>query len=147
MSPTLWRASLRHLRHHPWQLSLAILGVGLGVAIMVAIDLASGSALRAFELSSSAVLGKATHTIEGGAVGISEEIYRRLRTELGVRSVAPIVESFVVPARKPEMALRLHRTQCFAETLPQVLHYCCCGPFGCLCIVMHPTPTTRPFQS
>ena len=115
MSRTLWRASLRHLGHHPWQLGLAILGVGLGVAVMVAIDIANGSAQRAFELSSDAVTGKATHTIEGGVSGLSEELYRRLRIDLQVRPSAPIVESYVVPVGDPERLLHLLGLDPFAE--------------------------------
>lgn len=107
MSCMLWRASFRHLGHHPWQLALAIIGVGLGVAVMVAIDVANGSAQRAFELSSDAVVGKATHTIEGGVGGLPEELYRRLRIDLGVRPSAPVVESDVVPLAAPQRALHL----------------------------------------
>ena len=115
MSPTLWRASLRHLQHHPWQLVLAILGVGLGVAIMVGIDVASGSAQRAFEISTSTVAGEATHSIESGVTGIPEEIYRRLRLDLGARRIAPIVESYVAPTRAPDRALMLLGIDPFAE--------------------------------
>ncbi len=101
MKPLLWRASLRHLRRHPWQLSLATLGVGLGVAVMIAIDVASGSAQRAFELSSSTLTGRATHSVEGGAEGLPAETYKRIRLELGIRPAAPIVESYVDPRPAP----------------------------------------------
>ena len=46
MTPLLLRASRRYLTRHPWQIGLAILGVALGVAVVVAVDLANGSALR-----------------------------------------------------------------------------------------------------
>jgi putative ABC transport system permease protein len=115
VKPILWRASLRHLQRHPWQLSLAILGVGLGVAVMIAIDVASGSAQRAFELSSSTLTGKATHSIEGGVEGLPGDVYRRIRLELGIRPVAPIVESYVVPTNQPERSLLLLGIDPFAE--------------------------------
>jgi len=111
----LWRASLRHLWRHPWQLSLAVLGVGLGVSVMIAIDVASGSAQRAFELSSSTLEGKATHSIEGGVEGLPGELYRRIRIELGMRLAAPIVETYVAPANQPERTLLMLGVDPFAE--------------------------------
>src|SRR5690606_41580083 len=62
----LWRTAWRRLRRRPLQYLLFVLGVALGVAMMVSIDLASGSANRAFELSTSAVTGRRSeeHTSE-----------------------------------------------------------------------------------
>src|SRR5438093_557798 len=65
----LARLAARQLRSHPWQLGLAILGIALGVAVAVSIDLANGSALRAFALATEAVSGRATHQILGGPSG------------------------------------------------------------------------------
>jgi putative ABC transport system permease protein len=48
LSITLWLSSLRYLIGHPWQVGLAVLGVSLGVAVVVSIDLANQSAKRAF---------------------------------------------------------------------------------------------------
>jgi putative ABC transport system permease protein len=91
----LARLAVRQLRSHPWQLGLATLGIALGVAVAVSIDLANASALRAFRLSTEAVSGRATHQIVGGPSGLPEDLYRRLRLELGVRKAAPIVEGDV----------------------------------------------------
>jgi putative ABC transport system permease protein len=46
--------SLRTLLRHPIQFALMTLGIALGVAVMVGIDLANASAERAFDLSASA---------------------------------------------------------------------------------------------
>ena len=75
----LARAGLRHLARHPWQTGLAILGVALGVAVVVATDLASASARRAFGLSAEAVTGRATHQVVGGPGGLDERVYARIR--------------------------------------------------------------------
>ena len=91
MSHTLARASLRHLRQHPLQTTLTILGMMIGVAVVVAVDLANSSAKRALALSTEMISGTATHHLEGGPAGVPEEIYRRLRTELGLRASAPLV--------------------------------------------------------
>ena len=44
---TLWAASARHLLHHPAQLALALLGLALGVATIVAVDIATASSGKA----------------------------------------------------------------------------------------------------
>lgn len=81
----LHAASLRHLLRHPAQLALALIGLALGVGTIVAVDIATASARRAFELSLQAVNGAATHQISGGPAGIDQRLYVRLRTQ----SLAP----------------------------------------------------------
>ena len=91
-------ASLRHLAHHPWQLALALLGLALGVGTIVAVDVATGSARRAFELSLAQVNGAATHQISAGPRGIDEALYVRLRREPpgdGGAQFAPVTEGYV----------------------------------------------------
>ena len=56
-----------------------VLGIALGVAVVVAIDLANASAGRAFELSTEALTGKATHQINGGPQGLDEQVYVDLK--------------------------------------------------------------------
>ena len=68
MSGVLWLSSARYLLRRPWQMALSVLGITLGVAVVVAIDLGNQSAKHAFNLSSNAVTGKATHQIVGRAV-------------------------------------------------------------------------------
>ena len=94
MTPTLWRASARHLLRHPAQLFLTVLGLALGVATVTAIDLAARSAERALQLSVETVNGRATHQILGGPGGLDEALYARLRTQrLGVE-LAPVVDGY-----------------------------------------------------
>ncbi len=88
----LRRASLRYLLRHPWVVGLSVLGVALGVAVVVAIDLANESARRAFSLSVQTLTGQATHQVVGGPRGLSEVTYRRLRIDARVRTSAPVVE-------------------------------------------------------
>jgi len=77
---TLRAASVRHLLRHPAQLALALVGLALGVGTIVAVDIATASAQRAFELSLQAVNGSATQQIVGGPRGIDERWYVQLRT-------------------------------------------------------------------
>ncbi|HYK25791.1 MAG TPA: hypothetical protein VEV18_06000, partial [Steroidobacteraceae bacterium] len=60
MRRTLWAASVRHLLRRPAQLVLALVGLALGVATITAVNIATASANRAFELSIDAVSGPAT---------------------------------------------------------------------------------------
>lgn len=95
MNRTLWAASLRHLLRHPAQLALALLGLALGVATIAAVDIATASSGRAFQLSMEAVNGSATHQILGGPGGIDERQYVALRKRRGDVGMAPIVEGYV----------------------------------------------------
>jgi putative ABC transport system permease protein len=88
----LWRQNLRWLLYSPWQTLVPLLGVALGVAAAVAIDLAKHSADQSFRLSTASVVGRASHALVGGSSGIDESIYRRLRVERGLRASAPVVE-------------------------------------------------------
>jgi len=111
----LRRLAWRRARRHPFQYILFVLGVAIGVAMMVSIDLANGSARRAFALSTNAVTGKATHRIAGGPAGLDEEFYRRLRVELGYSPAAPVVEGYVSAPALGGQPLRLVGIDPFAE--------------------------------
>jgi putative ABC transport system permease protein len=115
MSQLLLKASLRHLIRHPWQIALAILGVALGVAVVVSIDLANASAGRAFELSTEAITGRTTHQVVAGSGELPEDFYRRLRVELGFREAAPVVEGYAAAPDKPGLTLRILGVDPFAE--------------------------------
>jgi putative ABC transport system permease protein len=95
MSRLLLLSGLRYHARHRLQLVLAVLGVTLGVAVVVAVDVASASARRAFELSAEAVTGRATHIIDGGPGGVADSLYAVLRVGLGIDSVAPVVDRYV----------------------------------------------------
>jgi putative ABC transport system permease protein len=93
VTPLSLLAATRHYSRHPWQLLLAVAGVALGVAVVVAVDIANASSQRAFDLAMSRVTGTATHQIIGGPAGLDDEIYIRLRLS-GLRGSAPLIEAF-----------------------------------------------------
>lgn len=95
MIPVLIRASLRDLTRHRWQTLLACLGIALGVAVVVAVDIANGSARRAFELSAQRVVGRATHRIESASGHIANAQYARLVPLLAPLEASPVQESTV----------------------------------------------------
>ena len=115
MRRQLTRIALRHLGHHPWQLGLAVLGISLGVAVAVAIDLANESARRAFSLATVAVTGRATHQIVGGPSGVPDDFYRVLKVELGARLAAPVLSADVAAADSTGRTFTVLGVDPFAE--------------------------------
>lgn len=113
--PTLFRLSWRHIRRRPLQSLFFILGVAIGVAMIVAIDLANGSAGRAFELGTESVTGRATDQIVGGPTGLDQQIYLRLRRDLGYRLSAPVVEDYVIALELDAQPMRLLGVDPFAD--------------------------------
>ncbi len=112
MNPILIRASVGYLLRHPWQLALALLGISIGVAVMVSVDLANQSSRKAFIASMNAVNGDATHQIVAGPGGIDEALYVHLRVAEGIRSIAPIVAGNV---RISNRTMQLLGVDVFAE--------------------------------
>jgi putative ABC transport system permease protein len=108
----LYRASFGYLLRNPWQLALALLGICVGVAVIVAVDLVNESARRAFALSMDAINGATTHQIVAGPHGVDEALYTQLRVEAGMRNIAPIVEGY---ARIGNTTLRVLGVDIFAE--------------------------------
>jgi putative ABC transport system permease protein len=109
----LTRSSLRYLLRHPWLSALSVVGVALGVAVVVAVDLANASATRAFALSSEAVTGRATHQVVGGPGGLPAGLYVRLRTE-GV-TAAPVVEGYARDEADSTRVFQILGVDLFAE--------------------------------
>ncbi len=111
----IFKTSLRYLLRRPLQAALCILGVALGVAVVIAIDLANGSASRAFILSTETVTGRATHQVIGGPAGLDQDVYRRIRVELGIDRAAPVVEGYATALELDQQPLRILGVDIFAE--------------------------------
>ena len=112
---SLVRASWRDWSRRVWGAALMVVGVALGVAVVVAIDIANTSSSRAFELSTEAVVGRATHRILGGPGGIRVEAYARLVTGGQYGPLAPIVEGTVLATGLNGRPLRLLGVDPFKE--------------------------------
>jgi putative ABC transport system permease protein len=70
---------------------LTVLGVALGVAVLVAIDLANESAVASFKQTVSEVAGEAQLTVRGNAVGLPGETVRRLGADPSVETAEPLI--------------------------------------------------------
>lgn len=111
----LTRAGARYLGQHRAQLVLSVVGVALGVAVVLSIDLATESARTAFRISSETVAGRATHQITGEVAPIDEALLARLRVDLGLHAAAPVVDGFATSAALPGRALRVLGVDPFSE--------------------------------
>lgn len=112
---TFWNIGWRYLTRHPWQSVLMIIGITLGVAVVVAVDLANASASRAFDLSTETVAGRATHEIVGGPLGLDEKVYTKLRRSGLVDAAAPVITAYVSSPQLGDRPLQLLGVDPFAE--------------------------------
>lgn len=109
------RLARRHINRRFLQSALFVIGVALGVAMIIAIDVANSSANRAFTLSTESISGRATHQIISGSTGIPSEVYSQLRTDLGLQLIAPIVTEYVRIDELGNRPLQLLGIDPFAE--------------------------------
>ncbi|MBD2020884.1 ABC transporter permease, partial [Leptolyngbya sp. FACHB-36] len=113
----LWRLAWQRIRQRPLQYVLCILGIALGVAMLVSIDLANGSAQRAFSLSTDAITGRATHRIVAiSPTGVDESVYATLKRSIDQVPAAPMVEGYVRASELGDQPLRLVGVDLFAES-------------------------------
>ena len=115
MMRVLWKSTLRWPLQRPWQAFLAIVGVAMGVAVVIAIDIANESARRAFLLSTSTITGRATDELVGGPQGIPEAVFRQIRVDLGVRESAPVVQGYATSVVTPTRTLQILGIDPFSE--------------------------------
>ena len=115
MNLRLFTVGLRYLAHHRLQTLLLLVGIALGVAVVVAVDLANDSVRRSFRLTVSSLGGRATHQVVSGGGVIDDDIYRRLRVDLGVSSCAPVLEDYVTAVSLDGRMMRLMGVDPFSE--------------------------------
>ena len=109
------KAGLRFLFTHPWQTALSVLGIALGVAIILSIDIANESSTKAFDISMETVTGKASHRIESKSGDISIDHLAALR-KLGIDATAPVIEQNVRIKGKEQITATFLGVDPFSET-------------------------------
>lgn len=92
---TLLKTGLTYHKSHPLQSFLIIIGITLGVAVIVAIDIANVSISRSFQYSTDSLTGQATHQIVGARAGFDQEVFTTIRVVLGNHRNTPVIEGFV----------------------------------------------------
>ena len=92
----LLRSSLRHLWQQRGLTSLALLAIGLAVALCVAVWQTNSSAVASFATTSERLQGDATHIIQGGPQGIDHRWYVEQRREGILRVASPKLQKRVL---------------------------------------------------
>jgi putative ABC transport system permease protein len=99
---------IRPILREKFRTLLTLLGIAVGVAVVVAIELSNQSALRAFRDSVDAVAGRANYQIVSDSGPMSEDVLLRLQPlwQRGVR-FAPVIdiEAGILPTQLPVRVL------------------------------------------
>lgn len=112
---SLIKISFRQSRHHPLRTVLLIFGIALGVAGVVAIDIAKTSVSKSFELSTASITSRTTHQIAGSNFKIPQSLFTQIRTHLGVHQSAPVISSNVIVKELADTPLNLMGIDPFSE--------------------------------
>ena len=115
ISKSIYRIGWRYLIRHPWQTIMMVVGITLGVSVAVSIDLANASAARAFDLSTEAITGRATHQISAEPKGLDESLYARLVRANIVDIASPILTEYVSSPQLGNRAMQLLGVDPFTE--------------------------------
>ncbi len=94
MIKKLIKIGLRNSKFHLLRTLLLISGIALGVAVIIAIDIANTGVSESFQLSSKIIAGHATHQIIGVNDTVDQKIFTKLKTELGIKKCTPIITGF-----------------------------------------------------
>ncbi|MGD0777442.1 MAG: FtsX-like permease family protein [Candidatus Solibacter sp.] len=89
-----------YVRKHLLRSVLTTAGIVLGVALLVGMQTANRSELRAFNRTVDRIAGKAQLQVSAGDSGFAEEVLERLQSLPEVRAAAPVIESSVDPGLK-----------------------------------------------
>ena len=84
-----------YVRKHLLRSVLTTAGIVLGVALLVGMQTANRSVLRAFNQTVERIAGKAQLQVSAGDSGFAEEVLEHLQSLPEVRAAAPVIESSV----------------------------------------------------
>jgi len=91
----LIRSGFNYFLRHPWQLLLALVGISMGVALVLAVDIANNAAKASFKHSAAQITGTATHRIINDLDKLDETIYANLYKQPGMPLLAPVITAKV----------------------------------------------------
>jgi hypothetical protein len=115
-----WRLMIKPLAAEPVRTALTVFAVALGVAVVLAIDLAAGAATGSFHSSLETLSGDQTFEVTANG-GVPEELVGRLATAPYGWRIAPRSEDFALVAESKK-ALPLIGLDLIAEADRLSLH-------------------------
>jgi putative ABC transport system permease protein len=128
-SATLWKYSLREMRHRPGRTLLTLAGIVIGVAAIVGIAAAVQTTRLAFREMFETVTGRASlEVVAEGMGGFDPALPERLERVAGVKAAVPVIQApaGLIGAAGPVPVLALgvdpHRDQAAREYVLQAGH-------------------------
>ena len=86
-----------YVRKHLLRSVLTTAGIVLGVALLVGMQTANRSVLRAFNSTVERIAGKAQLQVSAGDAGFSEDVLERVQALREIRAAAPVIEAEADP--------------------------------------------------
>jgi putative ABC transport system permease protein len=84
-----------------------VMGITIGVAVAVAIDLANASSAKALELSTQSLVGKATHQVFAPPAGLDEAVFADIVKSGLPLKAAPIVSGILTSPQMGNLPMQL----------------------------------------
>jgi len=94
---------LRPMARDPFRMAITILGVAIGVAVFLAVQLANRETLRSFEESVDMVLGRADAVVHADGMPFDESVYKSLLSLREWVKAYPVIEGFGVELKSGEV--------------------------------------------
>ena len=91
-----WALIVRPVLRDPFRMIITILGVGIGVAVFLSIQLANRQTLRSFEESVNLVLGRADAIVHAEGMAFDEKYFKELSRVRKLVKSYPVIEGYGV---------------------------------------------------
>lgn len=94
MSPMFWRFAARAMVRRPGRTFLTLLGIAIGVATIVAVNLTTHTTRRAYHEMFASVTGKASlEVVAEGTGGFDGSVVLRLEEQSPIKAAVPLIQS------------------------------------------------------
>ncbi len=86
------KITFRHLRLNKMKTALVVIGIALGVAVFVSLQIAIHTAIESFNTTVDHVTGKANLQVTSQGRGFPEETYLRVKKVAGIKAATPVIQ-------------------------------------------------------
>ncbi len=84
--------TLRHLHLNKLRTALTVIGIVLGVAVFVSLQVAIHTAIESFNSTVDHVTGKANLQVTSSGRGFPEETYLKIKKVPGIKAATPVIQ-------------------------------------------------------